>query len=108
MLEAGDAVPRRSARYEPKRRLKTLSHLDQRTIAARRIATLVAMWTAQLGGKLTDGKLIAVERAASLVALAEDARARRLSGDLSISLNDVARLDNSANRAVNALSLPTE
>lgn len=66
------------------------------------------MWREALGGSLTEGQQIAVERAASLVALAEDSRARRLAGDMSISLNDIARLDNVASRAVSALALPSE
>jgi hypothetical protein len=103
-----ETAPRRARRYEPKQRLRTVGELDQRTHAARRIAALVSMWEQQLGGKLTTGQRIALERAASLCALAEDARARRLSGDLSISLQDCVRLDNSAARAVAALNLPAE
>ena len=106
---ANDAqVPRRSRRYEPKRRLRTVAALDGRTTAAKRVATLLRVWEAQLGDKLADGQRIAMERAASLVARAEDARARRLAGDTSISLWDTVRLDNSAARAVQQLGLPEE
>jgi hypothetical protein len=99
-------APRRRRVNEPKRRLKTIAMLDQRTHAARRIASLVRAWTAQIGHKLTDVQRIEVERAAGLTALAEDAKARRLAGDTSISLWDTVRLDNSAARAVAALGLP--
>jgi hypothetical protein len=107
-VDAREMAPRRARRHEPKRRLQTVAALDQRTLAAKRIAALVSMWAQQLGGKLTTGQRIAMERAATLTALAEDARIRRLGGDMSISLNDIARLDNAANRAVNALGLPSQ
>jgi hypothetical protein len=103
---AREAAPRRARRYEPKRRVQMLSGLDQRSRAYKRIAALVSTWAAALGGKLTSGQRIALERAAGLVVLADDARTRRLAGDMTISLYDIARLDNSANRAVNALGLP--
>jgi hypothetical protein len=96
----------RSRKYDRKKRIKTVAELDGRTLAARRIATLVRMWTAALGNNLTSEQQIAVDRAATCVALAEDARCRRLSGDKSISLSDTVRLDNVASRAVNALNLP--
>jgi hypothetical protein len=103
-----DSAPRRSRRYDRKQRLHTLARLDQRTVAAKRIAALESMWTKQLGGKLTDGQRLAIERAAGLVALSEDARARRLAGDTSISLGDTVKLDNVARRAIEALGLPAE
>jgi len=106
--DSPSVAPRRSAHYGPKHRLKTVAQLDQRTRAAKRITALARTWAAALGDKLTNGQRIAIERAATLTALAEDARVRRLSGDLSISLEDIARLDNTANRAVRALGLPTE
>jgi hypothetical protein len=46
-----------------------------------------------------------VDRAATLYALAEDARARRLAGDTVISLEDVVRVDNAAQRAVRMLGI---
>jgi hypothetical protein len=106
--DARETAPRRAGAYRTKRRLQTIAALDQRTHAARRIAALVGMWSAQLGGKLTTAQRVAVERAAGLVALAEDARVRRLSGDLSISLQDAVRLENVASRAVAALGLPQQ
>jgi len=48
---------------------------------------------------------VAIERTATLVVLAEGTRVRRLAGDLSISLEDVVRLDNVANRAVRQLGI---
>lgn len=67
---------------------------------------LVRTWTDALGGRLTNGRRIAVENAAALLALSEHAKVARLSGDTSISLNDVARLENAAARAVRELDLP--
>jgi hypothetical protein len=46
-----------------------------------------------------------VDRAAQLVALAEDARSRRLSGDMTVTLEDLVRIDNSAARAVRQLGI---
>jgi hypothetical protein len=48
---------------------------------------------------------LAVERAAVMLALAEDAASRRLGGDLTISLEDVVRLEGAASRAMNRLGL---
>ena len=48
----------------------------------------------------------AIERAAALVALAEDAKARRLAGDTAVSLEDIVRTANAAARAVKALGKP--
>jgi hypothetical protein len=65
----------------------------------------VAAFTAEMGGALTPGQRLAVDRAAQLVALAEDARARRLGGDMAITLEDVVRTDNAAARAVRQLGI---
>jgi hypothetical protein len=86
-------------------RLCTIASLDGRTIAARRARELVAAFEAELGGVLTAGQRLAVERAAQLVALAEDARSRRLGGDMAVSLEDLVRVDNAASRAVRQLRI---
>lgn len=88
-----------------KRRLCTIDHLDGRTRAAKRARELAAGFEAELGGVLTAGQRLAVERAAQLVALAEDARARRLGGDMTVTLEDLVRIDNSASRAVRQLGI---
>jgi hypothetical protein len=48
---------------------------------------------------------IAIDRAATLTVVAEDARARRLAGDLDITLDDLVRTDRAAAAAVRALGL---
>ncbi len=88
-----------------KQRLRTLAHLDGRTIASKRARELVAAFAAELGSEITATQRLAIERAAALVALAEDSKARRLSGDQSISLDDVVRVDGASLRAVKALGL---
>jgi hypothetical protein len=70
-----------------------------------RARKLVATFAAELGGDLTTAMRIAVERAATLVVLAEDARARRLAGDTTISLDDLVRTDRVAAQAVRQLGL---
>jgi len=96
-----------AVKREPKTRLIGVRHLDGRTRAAARARKLVATFEAELanGGILTAQTRIAAERAATLVVLAEDARARRLAGDTKISLEDVVRMDNVAARAIKALGL---
>jgi hypothetical protein len=48
---------------------------------------------------------VAIERAAQLQALAEEARARALRGDPKVTLDDVVRLNRLAEHAVRALRL---
>jgi len=93
------------AKREPKTRLIGVRHLDGRTRAAARARKLVAVFEAELGGTLSAATRIAIERAATLVVLAEDARARRLAGDLKISLEDLVRMDRVAAAAIKALGL---
>jgi hypothetical protein len=88
-----------------KAQLCTLSALDGRTVAARRARELAKGFEAELGGTVTVSRRFAIERAAALVALAEDAKARRLAGDAAITLEDVVRVDNAAARAVKALGI---
>jgi hypothetical protein len=88
-----------------KHRLCTIESLDGRTIAARRARELARGFQAEFGGTASPTQRFAIERAAALVALAEDAKARRLAGDVSVSLEDVVRTDNAAARAVKALGI---
>jgi hypothetical protein len=88
-----------------KLRLCTLDSLDGRTIAARRARELAAAFEAELGDTLSAGQRIAIERAAALVAIAEDAKARRLAGDRGVTLDDIVRVDGAAARAVKALGI---
>jgi len=101
------------ARPEPNRqtagkvRLVTTGDLDGRTVAARRSRELAATFAAELdpSGNLTPTQRLAVERAATLTAVSEDAQTRRLAGDHSVSLEDLVRIDNAARRAVRDLNI---
>jgi len=96
----------RGAKAAGKVRLLSLANLDGRTLARKKTDALVAAFTAELGGgELSVTARIAVERAARMLALAEDSAARRLGGDLSVSLDDITRTDNAAARAVRDLGL---
>jgi hypothetical protein len=86
-------------------RFLTLEGLDGRTIAARRAAQLAKGFEAELGGTLSATQRLAVEQASALAAIAEDAQARRLAGDMTISLEDLVRATNAATRAVRALNI---
>src|SRR5271154_2252681 len=88
-----------------KQRLCTIESLDGRTIAARRARDLAKGFEAELGGMITASQHLAIERAAALVAIAEDAKARRLAGDQGVTLDDVVRVDGAAARAVKALGI---
>jgi len=88
-----------------KQRLCTVADLDGRTRAARRARELAKAFEDEIGGTISASQRLAIERAAALVALSEDAKARRLAGDRDISLDDVVRVDGAAQRAVKALAL---
>lgn len=106
MLENRAEIPAQSPPpARGKQRLCTLESLDGRTVAARRARELATCFETELGGNVTASQRIAVERAAALVAIAEDARARRLAGEPDVSLEDLVRIDNAAARAVKALGI---
>jgi hypothetical protein len=86
-------------------RLRTLKAMDGRTIGARRARELAKGFAAELGGTIAATQRLAIERAAQLVALSENARVRRLAGDQTVTLEDVVRVDNAAGRAVRALGI---
>ena len=88
-----------------KTRLQTLGHLDGRTIASKRAATLAKTFAAELGGQLSDVQRVAVQNAAVMTAISEDAQTRRLAGDPAISLDDIVRAVSAARRAVRDLGL---
>jgi hypothetical protein len=85
--------------------LKTLGGLDGRTAGARRRAALRETLLAGIGANATPMQHIAAENAASLIAISEDAQARRLAGDPDISLDDVIRAASAADRAVRRLGI---
>ncbi len=79
-------------------RLKTLDHLDGRTLAARRANELAEAFEAELG-VVSGTQRLAVRRAAMLTAIAEDLAARQLAGE-AIDLDQLIRASNAARRAV--------
>jgi hypothetical protein len=92
-----------AAEIEPKRgpkvRLIGLRHLDNRTRASRRARKLAAALEAEIGGDLSEGDKLAVERAAVLATIAQDAEARRLRGE-SVPLDDIVRTSRLARLAL--------
>jgi hypothetical protein len=109
MHETSAEIERRSAAGAPptpgKLRLVGLNDLDGRFGSTKRARALADALRGELGGKLLASQFVAVERAATLIAIAEDARARRIAGDLTISLEDLVRIDNAASRALRALGI---
>ena len=101
------SVVRADAPPKPARkvRLKTLAHLDRRTVAARRAAALAKTFAAEFGGKVTGSQRVRIECAAALSAIAEDAQTRRLAGDPTITLDDLVRATSAARRAVKDLGI---
>ena len=89
---------RRQARY----RLHT--DIDGRTRSGRRARELARQFERALGNDLTDGQRLAIARAATLTAIAEDRRTRALAGE-PVLLDDLVRIENLASRAVKALGL---
>jgi hypothetical protein len=83
----------------------TLGHLDRRTRASRRAAGLAEAFAAEIGGQITDSLRIRVETAAALSVIAEDAQTRRLTGDSSISLDDLVRAVSAARRALRDIGI---
>jgi hypothetical protein len=99
---AADAV-QMTVTSAPKARLLTLRHLDGRTAAVRKVRGILRTLQAELGHKPSNVQRAAMERAAAMMAIAEDARARILAGDPSVSMTDVTRADNCARRAMRDL-----
>jgi len=98
--ESKTMVPALRKRRRRKRRVR----IDGRTITARRIRELTAQYLTALGDVSPDQRE-RCERAAQLVALAEDVRRKALAGR-SVSLEDVIRVENAADRARRAIGLP--
>jgi hypothetical protein len=83
-----------------KARLWTAQHVDGRTRGAKRARAIAAELAR--GWNVTPVQRQAIERAAMLCAIAEDAVARRLSGE-PIPIGDVLRAEGVAKRAVRAV-----
>jgi len=73
--------------------------------ASRRARSLAAAFRRALGGDLTDPQKLAVQNAAALVAISEDAQARCLAGDPAVTLDDLERTSRMARAAVRDLGL---
>jgi len=84
-----------------KTRLLTAGHLDRRTRGVKRARAIAAELERGWDG-ITPVQRQAIGRAAMLCAIAEDAVARRLSGE-PISISDVLRAEGVAKRAVRAV-----
>jgi hypothetical protein len=89
----------------PKQRIRTLESLDGRTRASQRAHALMRSFTADLGGKPSAAQRLAIRHAAMMVAIAEDAAAKQLSGETA-DLDMLVRVSNLARRAVLDLHLP--
>jgi hypothetical protein len=91
----------------PGRRRKTalVTHdsIDGRSHAARRVRALIRAMQRELGHKPTALETSAIQRAAVLQAIAEDARTRLLRGDKNVTYDDVIRADGCARRALRDL-----
>jgi hypothetical protein len=94
-----------SAKSKPnKRRARVL--IDKRSVLGRRSVALAATYRARLGAVAADPVVTAaIEKAARLTALAEDASARALRADPKVTLDDVVRLTRLADLSVRALHL---
>ena len=77
-LGAGNVarVAGKPRRLTGKRRLVTLDSLDHRTVASRRARALASAFKTALGGEPTPAQSLAIQNAAALVAISEDAQAR--------------------------------
>jgi hypothetical protein len=104
--EIVSTTPSRYGRkYGRKIRLISVDHLDGRTLVSRQVRRLIREFEAAVEGKITAAMRDAITRAAVLSVLAADCRARRLAGDMTISLDDLVRLDHAAAQAVRRLGL---
>jgi hypothetical protein len=100
-------VPHNPGRKKrPKQRRLSRSPFDQRTRAGRRAVELAKSFRARLNPDPSDVPLLAaIEKAARLCALSEDASARALNADPRITLDDVVRLARLSDLAVKRLHL---
>jgi hypothetical protein len=86
------------------RRRRVLGDLDQRSAIAKRARRLMVRFIAAMGGQVDPVQMTAARRAAELVTLVEQLRARALRGD-PIDLLALVRAENLATRAVGALGI---
>ncbi len=100
-------MPEIAVEIRPGRRrrtsLITLDSLDGRSHAARQVNTILRSLQRQLRRRPTAIETSAMQRVATLQAIAEDARVRVLRGDKRISIDAVVRADGAARRAMKDL-----
>jgi hypothetical protein len=103
-FEVGRTVAVRRSRHGMRARVS----VDMRLAIGRRIKELTAVFRARVGLDAADPDpvlLAAVERAARLQALAEDAAAKATRADPKVTLDDVVRLTRLADISVRRLQL---
>jgi hypothetical protein len=93
-----------------RRRAPVIGRIDHRTKQGRRVAHLIEHFTSYFGGadKLTPIMKANIERAAELVTLAENARGAALRCTTITNIEDLTRIESTADRAVRRLALPKE
>jgi hypothetical protein len=106
-MDGSEAKLSKNARARSTNRLQFVPGLDLRSHAARRYRDLIAAFTDALGGTLSDAQQVAVQRAAGLTVAAEEARAKAMCGE-SISIANLVKSENAADRAVQALNIRHE
>jgi hypothetical protein len=84
--------------------------VDGRSPTAKRRKDRIADLVAALGGqeRVTAVQMSAVVRAAELAVLAAETRARALSGDTTVDMAALVRLEGASARAIKALNLPAQ
>jgi hypothetical protein len=104
--ESVGIIRRTSAKPKPNKR-RAHVRIDKRFAIGRRFKELALTFRARLGLEADPDPLLltAIERAATLQALAEDAAARALRADPKVAYDDVVRLSRLADHAVRRLHL---
>jgi hypothetical protein len=92
-------IRQRQARY------RKHTDIDGRTRSGRRARELARQFERALGDDLTDGQRLAIARAATLTAIAEDRRTRALAGEPAVLLDDLVRVERLAAQAVKVLGI---
>jgi hypothetical protein len=101
----GPIWPRQIGRNgESMSRKQPLVKFDRRTVLGRRIAALTAAYTAAISGQLTPLRKEAIDRAAELTAIAEQARGAHMRDGV-VTLNHVVRAERNATQARRELGL---
>jgi hypothetical protein len=85
-------------------RKQPLVKFDRRTVLGRRIAALTVAYTAAISGQLTPLRKEAIDRAAELTAIAEQARGAHMRDGV-VTLNHVVRAERNATQARRELGL---